>query len=72
MPPADFRLPAYQYTTYGLFAVVRLKDGGFGTHDLLFGRTMLRSFTLYYGRRVRIHASIPIAREASIVSPAPV
>jgi hypothetical protein len=45
---AQVYLPLYQYTTYGLFALVRLKDGGFGMHDVLFGRTMLRSFTLYY------------------------
>lgn len=45
---AQVYLPFYGYTTYGLFAVVKLKDGGFGMHDVLLGRTMLRSFTLYY------------------------
>jgi hypothetical protein len=45
---AQVHLPLFQYTTFGLFALVKLKDGGFGIHDVLFGRTMLRSFTLYY------------------------
>lgn len=45
---AQVHLPFYNYTTYGLFAVVKLRDGGFGMHDVLLGRTMLRSFTLYY------------------------
>jgi hypothetical protein len=36
---AQVYLPAYQFTTYGLFALVRLKDGGFGMHDVLAPRT---------------------------------